>query len=86
MNRACPRGARTSWGAIESSTRSASAGWPPCTWPAAAPHGASEEDWEDLIPIFGKNQMIPCGDYGGYTDVRLAIVDDGDWIFCVDGD
>lgn len=55
-------------------------------WPAAAARSANEEDWELLIPLFGEREMKIFRDYGGYTDIRLAIVDDGDWIYCIDGD
>ena len=55
-------------------------------WPAAAARSASEEDWEKLVPVFGEREMIIWRDYGGYTEVRLAIHEDGDWLYCVDGD
>ena len=55
-------------------------------WPAAAARSASEEDWEGLIPMFGERQMVVFRDYGGYTDARVGITEDGDWIFAVDGD
>lgn len=55
-------------------------------WPAAYARSATEEDWEKLIPLFGEKDMVVFRDYGGYTDVRLAIHEDGDWLFCIDGD
>lgn len=55
-------------------------------WPAAAARSATAEDWEQLVPLFGEREMIVFRDYGGYTGVRLAIHEDGDWLFCVDGD
>ena len=55
-------------------------------WPAAAARSASEADWDRLRPIFGDKEVIIWRDYGGYTEVRLAIHEDGDWLYCVDGD
>jgi hypothetical protein len=55
-------------------------------WPAAAARSATEADWEALVPLFGQREMVIFRDYGGYTEVRLGIAEDGDWIFCVDGD
>lgn len=55
-------------------------------WPAAFARNADDRDWEALVPTFGQNQVKIFRDYGGYTDLRLGITSDGDWIFCVDGD
>lgn len=55
-------------------------------WPGAFARSATEADWEKLIPIFGEREMIVFRDYGGYTGVRLAIHEDGDWLYCIEGD
>ncbi len=55
-------------------------------WPAAFARSATDEDWEKLIPLFGEKEMVVFRDYGGYTGIRLAIHEDGDWLYCIEGD
>ncbi|MEB3222383.1 MAG: hypothetical protein VKS61_09930 [Candidatus Sericytochromatia bacterium] len=55
-------------------------------WPAAFSQTATEADWEALLPIFGRAQVVTWRDYEGYTGLRVGIAADGDWLYAIEGD
>jgi hypothetical protein len=55
-------------------------------WPAAFARSATDEDWDALLPIFGRRHVVTWRDYEGYTGLRVGIAADGDWLYAIEGD
>ena len=55
-------------------------------WPSAYGKDPQEKDWDILHEIYLDRDIILFQNYGGFTGMRLAITDDGDWIYAIEGD
>jgi hypothetical protein len=55
-------------------------------WPSAYGKDPQDKDWEALTQNYSQRDIKLFQDYGGYTGMRLAIADDGDWIYAIEGD
>ncbi|MEB3329209.1 MAG: hypothetical protein VKQ33_08270 [Candidatus Sericytochromatia bacterium] len=55
-------------------------------WPAVFARSATAEDWNALLPIFGRRQIVTWRDHEGYTGLRVGIAADGDWLYAIEGD
>ncbi|MDB5101473.1 MAG: hypothetical protein JWM80_5894 [Cyanobacteria bacterium RYN_339] len=55
-------------------------------WPSAYGKNAQEKDWDALTQIYSPRDIVLFKDYGGFNGMRLAIADDGDWIYAIEGE
>jgi hypothetical protein len=55
-------------------------------WPSAYGKNPQDKDWDALREIYAERDCVLFQSYGGFTGMRLAIADDGDWIYGIEGD
>lgn len=55
-------------------------------WPSAYGKDPQDKDWDALREIYAPRDITLFKDYGGFNGMRLAIADDGDWIYAIEGE
>ena len=55
-------------------------------WPSAYGKDPQDKDWDALRDLYAERDVILFQKYGGFTGMRLAIADDGDWLYGIEGD
>lgn len=55
-------------------------------WPSAYGNDPQDKDWAALHELYGDHDITLFQNYGGFNGMRLAIADDGDWLYAIEGD
>jgi hypothetical protein len=55
-------------------------------WPSAYGKNPQDRDWDALREIYAERDCVLFQNYGGFTGMRLAIADDGEWLYAIEGD
>lgn len=55
-------------------------------WPSAYGDNPTDKDWNGLSELYSQRDIELFKQYSGFTGMRLAIADDGDWIYAIEGD
>ncbi|MDH3305953.1 MAG: hypothetical protein OEO77_00330 [Acidimicrobiia bacterium] len=50
-------------------------------WPSAATSNPTEADWEAVAAIYNEEEVAAMRRNGGYSGLRIGILEDGRWIF-----
>ena len=56
------------------------------TWPSAFQEAPADADWDALASVFNEEDVDLFKEFGAYIGMRVGILEDGTWLFALEGD